>query len=684
MSRRSARRAHHGRPRRRRRPGRLHQHGARRSPGGRRRGRSRRPDHGPGGRRRLRGQRRPRRPPARSRFSINNAGSKVTEFYLYGTGDRIMGEVENIGPGPHPPAHRRGARRRHLHHRLQARHGRRRHPRAVHRHRHGRPLGRRERQARRGHRRLQALRQLADRGAGAEDPGVRRRGQGAATSSRPRRCSRSRAPTGSGSSRWPSRSATSTRRSTAARTTSATRACSSPATTAWRRTCGSTGLQPDSRRDRRPADGRHQGPAVAGRRRSSCTPVQLANGAKELLDEVATGKITGEEDRYSHTDLWDFKANVEGSQAAVAALRPVIDEKDPTLGPMLDERFAAVDDAARELPGRRRLQALHRPDRGRHQEDDRGRRRAGRAGQPGRRRRHVVTVTTVDPTGGRAAALSARPGRVAPANRPTSRGRRRPEASPGAGCSAGPAPARRSPGVGAVAGYARRPAGRRTPRRRHGVVAVPRHAPGRDRHPGAGPAALRRARPDHHRPGRGQRTCCSAVDGGRRAHDRGRRRPRRAARSTCNPDAPPTDTGEALGLPAVVADAHLRRSARRSSTSSASPRARPAALADLPAFQRRPARPGAVRRRPLHPGLRQRPAGRRARGPQPRPHRLRDHGGALVAARVRAHVVDVDRSRPTPRNLFGFKDGTHNLKAEEPDLLRRARLGAARRRARPG
>ncbi len=72
-------------------------------------------------------------------------------------------------------------------------------------------------------------------------------------------------------------------------------------------------------------------------------PVQLANGAKELLDEVATGKITGEEDRYSHTDLWDFKANVEGSQAAVAALRPVIDEKDKALGPLLDQRFAAVD-----------------------------------------------------------------------------------------------------------------------------------------------------------------------------------------------------------------------------------------------------------------------------------------------------------------------------------------------------
>jgi len=73
------------------------------------------------------------------------------------------------------------------------------------------------------------------------------------------------------------------------------------------------------------------------------TPVQLANGAKELLDEVATGKITGEEDRYSHTDIWDLKANVEGSQAAVAALRPVIDEKDKNLGPTLDQRFASVD-----------------------------------------------------------------------------------------------------------------------------------------------------------------------------------------------------------------------------------------------------------------------------------------------------------------------------------------------------
>jgi iron uptake system component EfeO len=73
------------------------------------------------------------------------------------------------------------------------------------------------------------------------------------------------------------------------------------------------------------------------------TPVQLANGAKELLDEVATGKITGEEDQYSHTDLFDFRSNVDGSQAAVAALRPVVQEKDAALGKSLDEKFGALD-----------------------------------------------------------------------------------------------------------------------------------------------------------------------------------------------------------------------------------------------------------------------------------------------------------------------------------------------------
>ena len=72
-------------------------------------------------------------------------------------------------------------------------------------------------------------------------------------------------------------------------------------------------------------------------------PLQLANGAKALLDEIATGKITGEEDRYSHTDLWDFAGNLEGSKAAVQALRPYLEENDPDLVAEIDERFAATE-----------------------------------------------------------------------------------------------------------------------------------------------------------------------------------------------------------------------------------------------------------------------------------------------------------------------------------------------------
>ncbi|MFM9613270.1 peptidase M75 [Streptomyces sp. V2] len=73
------------------------------------------------------------------------------------------------------------------------------------------------------------------------------------------------------------------------------------------------------------------------------TPTSMANGAKELLDEVATGKVTGEEDRYSHTDLVDFKANVEGAQEAFTLLRPIAQQNDPSLVTELDKQFAALD-----------------------------------------------------------------------------------------------------------------------------------------------------------------------------------------------------------------------------------------------------------------------------------------------------------------------------------------------------
>jgi iron uptake system component EfeO len=70
---------------------------------------------------------------------------------------------------------------------------------------------------------------------------------------------------------------------------------------------------------------------------------QIAGGAQGLLDEVGTSKITGEEDIFSHTDLWDFKANVEGSQTAVASVRPILDERNAELGKKVDQRFAEVE-----------------------------------------------------------------------------------------------------------------------------------------------------------------------------------------------------------------------------------------------------------------------------------------------------------------------------------------------------
>lgn len=77
--------------------------------------------------------------------------------------------------------------------------------------------------------------------------------------------------------------------------------------------------------------------------KAEITPTSMANGAKELLDEVATGKVTGEEDRYSHTDLVDFKANVEGAQKAYELLKPVASKNDQALTAELDKQFAALD-----------------------------------------------------------------------------------------------------------------------------------------------------------------------------------------------------------------------------------------------------------------------------------------------------------------------------------------------------
>lgn len=72
------------------------------------------------------------------------------------------------------------------------------------------------------------------------------------------------------------------------------------------------------------------------------TPTSIANGAKGLLDEVATGKITGEEEAFSHTDLWDFAGNVDGARKAYELLKPFVAEKDAALAGTLDAEFAKI------------------------------------------------------------------------------------------------------------------------------------------------------------------------------------------------------------------------------------------------------------------------------------------------------------------------------------------------------
>lgn len=72
-------------------------------------------------------------------------------------------------------------------------------------------------------------------------------------------------------------------------------------------------------------------------------PEDLANGAADLLEEVQTTKVTGEEEAFSHYDLVDFAGNVEGAQQAFAFLEPGLKEIDPALIERVSEQFKQVN-----------------------------------------------------------------------------------------------------------------------------------------------------------------------------------------------------------------------------------------------------------------------------------------------------------------------------------------------------
>jgi iron uptake system component EfeO len=72
----------------------------------------------------------------------------------------------------------------------------------------------------------------------------------------------------------------------------------------------------------------------------------ISNGAIGLLDEVAVGKISGEEDWWSHTDLSDFAANVEGAKVAFGNVKAIAESKGAEgtkLVAEIEKEFAALE-----------------------------------------------------------------------------------------------------------------------------------------------------------------------------------------------------------------------------------------------------------------------------------------------------------------------------------------------------
>ena len=213
-----------------------------------------------------------------------------------------------------------------------------------------------------------------------------------------------------------------------------------------------------------------------------------------------------------------------------------------------------------------------------------------------------------------------------------------------------------------------------------------RRTPGGHHHARAGPPALRRVRHDGpHRP-RGPDLAAAGLDICRGAHDSGAgcqrdRRRRRIAGGAAGRhgrgDRPRSDRAHHhLRIRPDTVRERRRRPVRnrrptpcRARTASRVPRRRP--------------RSRRVRWRPVHPGVRRRPAGRGPRDPQPQPHRLRARAHPVVADGLRAHVAhDLDAAdAPQPVRLQGRHREHPRRRSRRP---RRARVGRGIRRARTG
>ena len=81
-------------------------------------------------------------------------------------------------------------------------------------------------------------------------------------------------------------------------------------------------------------------------------PAEIANGATDLVNEIQSSKITGEEERYSHIDLLDFDGNLAGANEAVQVLLPTLKQKDPALATTIAQRYQATATALKKYAAR--------------------------------------------------------------------------------------------------------------------------------------------------------------------------------------------------------------------------------------------------------------------------------------------------------------------------------------------
>jgi iron uptake system component EfeO len=84
-------------------------------------------------------------------------------------------------------------------------------------------------------------------------------------------------------------------------------------------------------------------------RTADLDPLRITNEANKTLADASDSALRGKEDPYSHIDLVDISANVEGAQAVFETVKPLVAEKDPDLVRETEDAFDGAYDGLRHF-----------------------------------------------------------------------------------------------------------------------------------------------------------------------------------------------------------------------------------------------------------------------------------------------------------------------------------------------